>query len=69
MSVTDGAALRCGATRVVPREYATLVPCGTRVFRFLEESLRDFVIRPATKDDLPEMLLLWREMMDFHSAI
>jgi ribosomal protein S18 acetylase RimI-like enzyme len=27
----------------------------------------DFVIRPATEDDLPEMLRLWREMMDFHA--
>jgi ribosomal protein S18 acetylase RimI-like enzyme len=26
-----------------------------------------FVIRPATEDDLPEMLQLWREMMDFHA--
>lgn len=27
----------------------------------------DFVIRPATENDLPEMLRLWREMMDFHA--
>jgi ribosomal protein S18 acetylase RimI-like enzyme len=27
----------------------------------------DFVIRPATEKDLPEMLGLWREMMDFHA--
>jgi ribosomal protein S18 acetylase RimI-like enzyme len=27
----------------------------------------DFAIRPATQDDLPEMLRLWREMMDFHA--
>jgi ribosomal protein S18 acetylase RimI-like enzyme len=27
----------------------------------------DFVIRPATEDDVPEMLRLWREMMDFHA--
>ncbi|MGD8966743.1 MAG: GNAT family N-acetyltransferase [Anaerolineae bacterium] len=26
-----------------------------------------FMIRPATEDDLPEMLRLWREMMDFHA--
>ncbi|MGD8243827.1 MAG: GNAT family N-acetyltransferase [Anaerolineae bacterium] len=26
-----------------------------------------FVIRPATEDDLPQMLRLWREMMDFHA--
>jgi ribosomal protein S18 acetylase RimI-like enzyme len=27
----------------------------------------DLVIRPATEDDLPQMLELWREMMDFHA--
>ncbi len=27
----------------------------------------DFVIRPATENDLPEMLRLWREMMDSHA--
>ena len=27
----------------------------------------DIVIRPATEADLPEMLKLWREMMDFHA--
>jgi ribosomal protein S18 acetylase RimI-like enzyme len=26
-----------------------------------------FTIRQATADDLPEMLRLWREMMDFHA--
>ena len=25
-------------------------------------------IRAATRDDLPQMLQLWREMMDFHAA-
>jgi len=27
-----------------------------------------FTVRTATEDDLPEMLGLWREMMDFHAA-
>jgi ribosomal protein S18 acetylase RimI-like enzyme len=27
----------------------------------------NYVIRPATEDDLPGMLKLWREMMDFHA--
>ncbi|MGD2176922.1 MAG: GNAT family N-acetyltransferase [Anaerolineae bacterium] len=27
----------------------------------------DMVIRTANEDDLPEMLRLWREMMDFHA--
>ncbi len=27
----------------------------------------EFTIRPATKKDLPQMLRLWREMMDFHA--
>jgi ribosomal protein S18 acetylase RimI-like enzyme len=27
----------------------------------------DFAIRPGTEKDLPAMLLLWREMMDFHA--
>jgi ribosomal protein S18 acetylase RimI-like enzyme len=31
-------------------------------------STGEFVVRPAVKDDLPAMLHLWREMMDFHSA-
>jgi ribosomal protein S18 acetylase RimI-like enzyme len=26
-----------------------------------------FTIRPATEEDMPEMLRLWREMMDFHA--
>ena len=29
----------------------------------------DFTIRPGTEDDLPEMLRLWREMMDFHARV
>lgn len=28
-----------------------------------------FTIRPGTEDDLPEMLRLWREMMDFHAEL
>lgn len=28
-----------------------------------------FKIRPGTEDDLPEMLRLWREMMDFHARV
>jgi len=27
----------------------------------------DLLVRPATEDDLPAMLTLWREMMDFHA--
>lgn len=27
-----------------------------------------FTIRAATRDDLPQMLRLWREMMDFHAS-
>ncbi|MGD8997834.1 MAG: GNAT family N-acetyltransferase [Anaerolineae bacterium] len=29
----------------------------------------DFVIRRATREDVPEMLRLWREMMDFHAQL
>ncbi len=29
----------------------------------------DVVVRAATRNDLPEMLHLWREMMDFHAAV
>jgi ribosomal protein S18 acetylase RimI-like enzyme len=29
----------------------------------------DFKIRPGTEDDVPEMLRLWREMMDFHARV
>jgi ribosomal protein S18 acetylase RimI-like enzyme len=27
----------------------------------------DFTIRPGTETDIPQMLQLWREMMDFHA--
>jgi ribosomal protein S18 acetylase RimI-like enzyme len=29
----------------------------------------DFTIRPGTETDVPEMLRLWREMMDFHARV
>ncbi len=29
----------------------------------------DFIVRPATEADQPEMLRLWREMMDFHAQV
>ena len=29
----------------------------------------DFTIRPGTETDVPEMLRLWREMMDFHHQV
>ena len=29
----------------------------------------DFTIRPGTETDIPEMLRLWREMMDFHARV
>jgi ribosomal protein S18 acetylase RimI-like enzyme len=28
-----------------------------------------FTIRPGTEEDVPEMLRLWREMMDFHARV
>jgi len=34
----------------------------------MEEEV-EFIIRPGTEDDLPEMLRLWREMMDFHARL
>jgi ribosomal protein S18 acetylase RimI-like enzyme len=35
----------------------------------LLEGKLSFTIRPGTEDDLPEMLRLWREMMDFHARV
>jgi len=29
----------------------------------------DFIVRPGTEEDLPQMLRLWREMMDFHARV
>ena len=29
----------------------------------------DFIIRSGTEEDLPAMLRLWREMMDFHARV
>ncbi len=29
----------------------------------------DFAIRPGIEEDLPDMLRLWREMMDFHARV
>ena len=29
----------------------------------------DFVVRYGTEEDMPEMLRLWREMMDFHAQV
>jgi ribosomal protein S18 acetylase RimI-like enzyme len=29
----------------------------------------DFTIRPATEEDLPAMMCLWRENMDFHARV
>lgn len=29
----------------------------------------DFTVRPGKESDLPEMLRLWREMMDFHARL
>jgi len=29
----------------------------------------DFTVRPATEEDFPAMLRLWREMMDFHARV
>jgi ribosomal protein S18 acetylase RimI-like enzyme len=29
----------------------------------------EFIIRPGTKEDMPAMLRLWREMMDFHAQV
>jgi ribosomal protein S18 acetylase RimI-like enzyme len=29
----------------------------------------DFLIRPGTREDVPAMLRLWREMMDYHARV
>ncbi|MBN1976699.1 MAG: hypothetical protein JW918_04785 [Anaerolineae bacterium] len=29
----------------------------------------DFTVRPATEEDFPAMIRLWREMMDFHAQV
>ena len=29
----------------------------------------NFIVRPGTEEDTSEMLLLWREMMDFHAQV
>lgn len=29
----------------------------------------EFTVRPGTGEDMPEMLRLWREMMDFHASV
>ena len=29
----------------------------------------DFTVRPGTEEDMPAMLRLWREMMDFHARV
>jgi ribosomal protein S18 acetylase RimI-like enzyme len=40
---------------------------GREFFVFWREMAMSFVIRRPTKDDVAEMLRLWREMMDFHA--
>ena len=40
-----------------------------REFFFLEKSKVAFVIRPGTEADIPGMLRLWREMMDYHARV
>ena len=31
--------------------------------------MMDFLVRPGTREDVPAMLRLWREMMDYHAQV